>query len=178
MEYKIGMEPDRIGVLIGKKGEVKRRIEEATNTKITVDSNSGIVTISGNNLSDVMTAQNIIKAINYGFTPDKAFKLLDPDYSLHIIDIYNYLKKKDENNLRRVLGRIIGEKGKTRRILEETTNTDISIYRHYVAAIGLFDDILILDEAVKKLIMGLPHRVVYEYLYNARSMRRMGLGGW
>jgi len=178
VEYKVGIDPDRVGVLIGKKGEVKRRIEEATNTKIEVDSKSGVVTIKGESLSDVLTAQNIIKAINYGFSPEKALKLLDPDYNLHVIDVYNYLKKKDENNLRRVLGRIIGEKGKTRRILEETTNTDISIYRHYVAAIGLFDDILILDEAIRKLIMGLPHRVVYEYLYNARSMRKMGLGGW
>lgn len=178
MEYKIGIEPDRLGVLIGKKGGVKRRIEEATNTKIEVDSSSGVVTIKGDSLSNIMTAQNIIKAINYGFAPDKAFKLLDPDYNLHIIDVYNYLKKRDENNLRRVLGRIIGEKGRTRRILEETTNTNISIYRHYVAAIGLFDDILILDEAIRKLIMGLPHKVVYEYLYNTRSMRKMGLGGW
>ncbi len=178
MEYKIGIEPDRLGVLIGKKGEIKKKIEESTNTKLIVDSKSGIVTIEGENLTDLMTAQNIIKAINYGFSPEKAFKLLDPDYNLHIIDVYNFMKKRDENNLRRILGRIIGEKGKTRRILEETTNTDISIYRHYVAAIGLFDDILILDEAIRKLIKGLPHRVVYEYLYNARSMRKMGLRGW
>ncbi len=178
MEYKIGIEPDRLGVLIGKKGEIKKKIEESTNTKLIVDSKSGIVTIEGENLTDLMTAQNIIKAINYGFSPEKAFKLLDPDYNLHIIDVYNFMKKRDENNLRRILGRIIGEKGKTRRILEETTNTYISIYRHYVAAIGLFDDILILDEAIRKLIKGLPHRVVYEYLYNARSMRKMGLRGW
>ena len=54
MEYKVGIEPDRVGVLIGKKGEVKRRIEEATNTKIEVNSKSGVVTIKGESLSDVL----------------------------------------------------------------------------------------------------------------------------
>ena len=76
------------------------------------------------------------------------------------------------------MGRIIGERGKTKKILEETTGADISIYRNFVAAIGLFDNILIFDEAIKKLVKGLPHKVVYEFLYNTRSMRRMGLGAW
>jgi ribosomal RNA assembly protein len=173
-QYRIGVYPDRLGVIIGKKGEVKKRIEEMTGVKLEVDSKSSVITIYGNDMNSLVTAQNIIRAINHGFSPDKAFKLLDPDYTLHIIDIYTYLRKRDENNLKRVLGRIIGEKGKTKRILEETTGTNISIYRHYVAAIGLFEDIITLDEAVRRLVKGVPHKYVYEYLYNMRSMRRMG----
>ena len=178
MEYKLGIYSDRIGVIIGRKGKVKKRLEEMTGVKINVDSKSNTVTVSGDKLDSILTAMNIIKAMNYGFSPGKAFKLLDPDYVLHIIDIFTYLRKKDDNNLRRVMGRIIGERGKTKKILEETTGADISIYRNFVAAIGFFDNILIFDEAIKKLVKGLPHRIVYEFLYNARSMRRMGLGAW
>ena len=178
MQYKIGIYPDRLGVIIGKKGNVKKRIEELTGTTIEIDGKSSAVTIIGDDLNSLLTAQNIIKAINYGFSPEKAFKLLDPDYTLHIIDVFTYMRKRSENHLKRILGRIIGERGKAKRILEETTGTDISIYRNYVAAIGLFEDILVLDEAVKKLIKGLPHKVVYEYLYNTRSMRKMGLRKW
>jgi ribosomal RNA assembly protein len=174
----MGIYPDRTGVLIGKKGEVKKRIEELTGTKLEVDSKNNIVTIMGDDMSSIMTAQSIIKAINYGFSPERAYKLVDQDYNLHIIDIFTYLKKHDENNLRRVMGRIIGEKGRTKKILEETTGTFISIYRNYVAVIGLFDDILIVNEAIKRLALGTPHKYVYEFLYNARSMRKMGLTPW
>lgn len=174
----MGIYPDRIGVIIGKNGKVKRKIEEATGVKLEVDSKNNIVTIIGNDITSMITAQNIIRAINYGFSPEKAFKLIDPDYTLHIIDIFTHLRKRDENNLKRVLGRIIGERGKTKKILEETTRTYISIYRNYIAAIGLFEDIFILDEAIKKLVKGTPHKYVYEYLYNVRSMRRTGLCPW
>ncbi len=178
MEYKLGIYPDRIGVLIGRKGRVKKKLEEMTGVKINIDSESYTVTVTGDELDSILTATNIIKAVNYGFSPEKAFKLIDSDYVLHIIDIFTYLRKRNDNNLRRVMGRIIGEKGKTKKILEETTGADISIYKNFVAAIGFFDNILIFDEAVKKLVKGLPHKVVYEFLYNARSMRRMGLGAW
>ena len=178
MEVKMGVDPDRLGVIIGKKGEVKRRIERETNVKLIIDNKSCNITIKGDNYNNILTAQNIIKAINYGFSPERAFKLLDPDYNLHIIDLYTYMERRKESDLKRILGRIIGEKGKTRLILEETTNTYISIYRHYVAAIGLFDDILVLDEAIRRLVKGQPHKIVYEYLYNQRSLRRMGVPGW
>ena len=175
MEYRLPIDPDRLGVLIGRKGEVKRRIETLTNTSIEVNEKEGVIKIRGDDMDDVLTASNIVKAINLGFSPEKAFILLDRDMNLHIVDIYTYLKKRDENNLRRVLGRIIGEKGKTKRIIEETTETYLSIYRNYVAIIGSFDGIFLADEAIKMLALGKPHKVVYEYLYNAR---RMGRGGF
>lgn len=176
MQYKIGIYPDRMGVIIGRGGGVKERLENVTSIKIDIDSKSSILTISGEKLDSVLTALNIIRAMNYGFSPEKAFKLLDPDYTLYIIDIFTYLRKRDENNLKRVVGRIIGERGRTKKILEETTGADISVYRNFVAAIGLFENILVLDEAVRKLIKGLPHKIVYDFLYTTRSMRKMRLG--
>lgn len=173
MEYKVGVDPDRVGVLIGKRGEFKKWLEDRASVKIEVDSEACTVTIRGDNLSSVMAVVNVVKAINYGFSPEKASKLLEGDYVLHVIDVYAYLKKRDENNLRRVLGRIIGEKGKTRAIIEETTNTYLSIYRNYVAIIGLYEDVLIAAEAIRKLIEGVPHKYVYEELY--RSRRSWGL---
>ena len=178
MDYKVGVYPDRIGVIIGKKGKVKKKLEEFTGVKVSINVKSNTVTVSGDKPDSIFTTINIIKAMNYGFSPEKAFKLLDPDYILHIIDIFTYLRKRDENNLKRVMGRIIGEKGKTKKILEETTRTNISIYRNFVAVIGLFENILVLDEAIRKLIKGLPHKIVYEFLYNTRSIRKTGLGKW
>ncbi|PCN51252.1 RNA-processing protein [Candidatus Geothermarchaeota archaeon ex4572_27] len=171
-EQVITLFPDRIGVLIGKGGSVKEQLERYTNTKIEVDSKTGQVRIRGENLEDVMTALNIVKAINLGFSPERAFALLDSDMNLHVIDLYEYGIKGNSSDLKRVLGRIIGEKGKARRVIEETAEVYMSVYRHYVAIIGAFDNILMAKEAIKMLIEGAPHRVVYSYLFNQRRLRK------
>jgi len=178
MEYKMSINPDRIGILIGKGGEVRRRIEDLTGCEIDIDEKNGVITVRGDDVDSVLTASNIVKAINLGFSPDKAFMLLDRDMNLHIIDIYTYLKKRDENNLRRVLGRIIGERGKAKRVIEETSGTYMSIYRNYIAVIGDFEGIYMVDEAVKMLAKGLPHKIVYEHLYNMRRLSKGRLNLW
>ncbi|RLF40506.1 MAG: RNA-processing protein, partial [Thermoplasmata archaeon] len=43
---------DRIGVLIGHKGEVKEEIERKTKIKLKIDSNSGEVQIDDSNAED------------------------------------------------------------------------------------------------------------------------------
>lgn len=178
MEYRLAINPDRIGVLIGKGGEVRKRIEVLTGCEIEIDKKNGVIKVKGDDMNSVITASNIIKAINLGFSPDKAFMLLDQDMNLHIIDVYTLLKKRDENNLKRVLGRIIGEKGKAKRIIEETTGTTISIYRNYIGVIGDFEGVYMADEAIKMLAKGLPHRVVYEHLYNIRRLSKGRMGLW
>ena len=45
--YDIKIPKDRVAVLIGRKGEVKREIEECTNSKVKIDSKEGEVTVSG-----------------------------------------------------------------------------------------------------------------------------------
>ncbi len=176
-EQILNLYSDRIGVLIGRGGNVKSQLERMTNTKIEVDSNTGRVKIIGENLEDVMLAANIVKAINLGFSPERAFALLDPDMNLHVIDLYDHIKRSP-NDLKRVLGRIIGEKGKARRVIEETAEVYLSIYRHYVAIIGTFDSILLAKEAIKMLIDGAPHRAVYSYLFNQRRFKRLGDIWW
>ena len=170
-EQVLNMYPDRIGVLIGKGGSVKEQLERLTNTTIEINSKTGQVRVKGNNLEDVMMALNIIKAINLGFSPERAFTLLDTDMNLHTIDLYEYIRR-DPEDLKRILGRIIGEKGKARRVIEETAEVYLSIYRHFVSIIGTFDNILIAKEAIKMLIEGAPHKAVYSYLFNQRRIRR------
>lgn len=178
MEYRISINPDRIGILIGKNGVIKKRIETLTGCEMIIDRDNGVIRIKGDDLDSILTTSNIVKAINLGFSPEKALLLLDQDVNLHIIDIYTLLKKRNENNLKRVLGRIIGEKGKAKRIIEETTGTSISIYRNYVGVIGDFEGIYMADEAIKMLAKGLPHRVVYEHLYKMRRISKGRLGVW
>jgi ribosomal RNA assembly protein len=159
--------PERVGVLLGNSGRVKREIEEKTKTIITVDSSSGSIVIEpafqSTTALDLIKAQNIVRAIAHGFSPEKAFRLLEDDQVLEIIDVRQYVGDKP-NHIKRVLGRIIGENGKVRKILEEMTGAYISIYETYVAVIADYEVSNIVKRAVEMLIEGRTHSTVYKYI--------------
>ncbi len=158
---------DRVGVLIGKHGEVLKTVMERTKTKITVDSTNGIVVIEpatpATTPLDLMKAQDFVKAIAYGFSPDRAMRVLDEDQVLIVIDLKQYVKPSP-NHLTRVKGRIIGEGGRARKNLEELTGTYISVYGDYVAIIGDYESANAAREAILMLIEGRQHSTVYRYL--------------
>ena len=158
---------DRIGVLIGHDGKVKEEIMRRTRTRLTIDSTTGTVIIepaSPNTTAlELMKARDIVRAIAYGFSPERAFRLLDEDQILIVIDLKQYVGDKP-NHLQRILGRIIGEGGKARRILEEMTGTYISIYNTYVAIIGDYESANIAKNAIELLIEGRRHGTVYRYI--------------
>jgi len=173
---------DRIGVLIGHEGKIKDELMRRTRTIITVDSTTGTVIIEpatpNTTALELMKARDVVRAIAYGFSPERAFRLLDEDQVLLVIDLKQYVGDKP-NHLQRVKGRIIGESGKTRRIIEEMTGTYISIYKHYVAIIGDFESANIAKNAIELLIEGRRHGTVYRYieretfLEKRRKMRQL-----
>lgn len=158
---------ERVGVLLASNGRVKKEIEEKTKTIITVDPQTGAVVIEPAfpNISplDLIKAQNIVRAIGYGFSPERAFRLLEDDQVLEVIDVRQYVGDKP-NHIRRVLGRVIGEEGKARRMLEELTGTYISVYESYVAIIGDYETANIAKKAVEMLVEGRMHSTVYRYI--------------
>lgn len=158
---------ERIGVLLGSNGAVKREIEEKTKTIVSIDPDTGAVIIEpafpNTTALELIKAQNVVRAVGYGFSPERAFRLLEDDQVLEVVDVRQYVSNKP-NHLRRVLGRIIGEEGKTRRILEELTGTYISVYEPYVAIIGDYETASIVKRAVEMLIEGRMHSTVYKYV--------------
>ncbi|MEM0026681.1 MAG: KH domain-containing protein [Ignisphaera sp.] len=167
---------ERIGVLIGRNGEILKRLMEQTRTRISVDEVNGTTIIEPQSpqtkVLDLMKARDIVLAIGYGFSPERAFRLLNEDQILVVIDLKQYVKPT-ENHLTRVKGRLIGEEGKARKNLEEMTGTDISIYDDYVAIIGDYESVNIAREAVLMLIEGRQHSTVYKYVDKAmRQVRR------
>ena len=180
--FRLKIPVERVGVLIGKDGIVKHKIESACKVKLNIDSETGEVNIIARDDMDDPTlmfkAQNIVLAIGRGLSPEKAFKLLDDDYYLHIIDLRDILGKS-KSNLVRVKGRIIGKEGKTRRIIEETAGVDVSVYGHTVAIIGVVENIEIAKEAIEKLVKGSQHKTVYRFLGRKRSeLKRSRLELW
>ncbi len=174
--FHIKIPRERIGVLIGPGGSVRKRIEGELGVRLRIDSRSGDVEISlrneGGDISKLYQALNVVRAIGRGFSPERAFRLFDEDTLLDIIDLREYVGKS-ENALKRVKGRIIGREGKTRRLIEELTGVYVSVYGHTVSLIGTFDQLLVAREAVTKLIKGSQHKTVYNYLFRAvRDLKR------
>lgn len=166
---KLLVPKNRIGVIIGKKGETKKLIENELGVKLKIDSKSGEVTIMApQEKADVlMKAYDIIKAIGRGFSPEKALLLKDDEYTLTIIDLTQYAKRK--NALERIRGRIIGKKGKARLLIEEITGTHISVFGKTVSIIGKWDKVGLAEEAIRRLAEGAPHSRVFDWLYEQKK---------
>ena len=137
MKYlKIPME--RVGVLIGHKGEIKKSLEDKSGVKINIDSKSGEITLDDHEIKDpldVIKTENIIKAIGRGFSPENAWNLFGDESDFFVFNLHDYVGKK-EGHIRRLKSRIIGREGKTKRVLEELTGSKISVYGHTVSVIS------------------------------------------
>jgi len=174
---------ERIGVLIGPNGETKREIEENLNVRLEVNSGSGDVTINLNEDSNdpfqLFRARDIVLAIGRGFSPQRAFRLMrNEDDILTIIDLREIFGK-NKSDIKRVKGRIIGKDGKTRRIIEESTETYISVYGHTVSIIGGVEGSRIAREAIDMLIRGSQHATVYRFLQRKRhELKKRELELW
>ncbi|MCX6692390.1 MAG: KH domain-containing protein, partial [Methanoregula sp.] len=90
MIQEVKISGSRIGALIGKGGETKKVLEAKTHTTITIDSKEGAVKVEGSeeNTVPLLRAVETINAINRGFSPERAFELLDDeDLLLDMIDL-------------------------------------------------------------------------------------------
>lgn len=158
---------ERAGVLIGNKGSTKAEIEKGTGTNIFVDGKTGEVVIESSanskDPSGILKARDLINAIARGFSPERAFRLFSDGQILEIIDLKDILGDS-RNQLIRVKGRVIGEKGKTRRIIENLTNVYVSVYGHTVALIGDYEEVRVAKEAIEMLLKGMQHGTVYRFL--------------
>ena len=165
--YDLKIPRDRIAVLIGTKGEVKREIEEHTHTSIDVDSKEGDITIKGEDALGLYNAREVIKAISRGFNPEFARLLLKGDYALEIVSLGDY-GLKEKNQFLRFKGRVIGREGKSRKTIEQLTDTYLVVYGKTIGIIGYPMDVANARKAIESLIGGSPHSHVYKWLEKKR----------
>ncbi len=111
----------------------------------------------------IFIARRIIDAINYGFHPSKAIKIIHPNVHLEVIDLEDKIGTSVKK-LTRYKGRLIGEKGKMRQNLEYYSSVYMSIFRKYLALIGTPDKLIIAKKAISMILKGCPHKAVISYL--------------
>ncbi|MFC7201182.1 KH domain-containing protein [Halospeciosus flavus] len=169
MTQHVKIPQDRIGVLIGEGGETLRRIEREAEVRLDVDSENGAVAVekTGDPLRG-MKGPDIVRAIGRGFDPDVALSLLDDDMRMFdLVDIDR--AARNDNDLRRKKGRLIGENGRTRELVEELTGADVVIYGSTFGIVGDPKQVEIARSAAEMLLDGAPHGSVYSFLERKRA---------
>jgi len=160
---------DRIGVLIGQGGETMREIETRAEVRLDIDSESGNVAIEkvGDPVKG-LKGPDIVRAIGRGFAPEEALHLLDDDMMIfEIVDIG--AATRNERDLRRQKGRLIGEDGRTRELMAELTGASVTIYGSTLATIGGPKQVEAVREAAEMILDGAPHGAVYSVLEERRQ---------
>jgi ribosomal RNA assembly protein len=174
---------ERVGVLIGREGEVKKRIEENLSVCLTISGETGMVEITSRDEKtdpvSLLRAKDIATAVGRGFSPENAYILFDEDMVLELIDLRE-LYGKNESDIRRVKGRIIGQDGKTRRIIEEMTRAHLSIFGDTIGMLGTYERVATAREAIDMILNGKQHATVYRFLRDRRweEKRRQTLEIW
>ncbi len=165
---------DRIGVLIGKSGSIKSKIERVCSVSITIDSETGEVMIKGTGkIEDMLPfkAEEVVMAIGRGFSPEKALRLLKGENVLRIIDLREF-GGKSYSQVERIKARIIGEGGRVRKNMEDLTGANISVYGRTVAIIGEGSHLRSAVDAIIALCSGSTHGRVYNELHEARRREK------
>jgi ribosomal RNA assembly protein len=163
---------ERVGVLIGPDGKTKKSIEEQLSVKLEVESETGGVTLTLDEKAEdpslLFRAKDVVTAIGRGFSPEHSFCLIrNEEAVLDVIDLRTIFGRS-ESDIKRVKGRIIGMNGKTRRLIEELTDTNVAVYGHTVSIVGGIEEAQAAREAIQMLINGSLHATVYRFLHRKR----------
>lgn len=169
--YELRVPKERVAVIIGKHGEMKRLLEREAGVKISIDSEEHVVTLKGDDSLKLYSAREMVKAIARGFNPEVAKLLLRQDYTFEIINISEFANTK--GSILRLKGRTIGTDGKARRRIEEETETFIVVYGKTVCVIGELEHAKVAVRAIEKLLQGNMHSTVWKFLDKMRRKLKM-----
>ncbi len=173
--YELKVPRNRVAVIIGKEGSIKKEIEESTGTKLNIDSKEGDIFISGEDGLGLYSAREIIKAIGRGFNPEIAKLLLKQDYIFEVVDLTDFAGKSNDAMIR-LKGRVIGREGKSRKLIEELTECSISVFGKTISIIGSAESAAAARQAVESLLGGSRHANVYKWLEKRRrGMKRRSM---
>lgn len=166
--YELKIPKDRVAVLIGKKGEIKKELEDISKANIEIDSKEGEVVLTGKDSIVLYSLKEVIRAISRGFNPEIAKLLFRQDYCLEIVNLNDFNEHKTHQL--RLKGRVIGRKGKSRSTIEEMTGCYISVYGKTIAIIGSIIEVPVAKKAIESLLMGSMHTSVYKWLEKQKRM--------
>jgi len=143
-----------------RRGKFKNLLEKFTETKIELGDD---ISIESDDPLKILRIKMVLQAFGRGFDFDTAMNLLDEDYILDIIEM-KIFSGKSRNRMIELKGRVIGTKGRSKKMIEDDTETKISIYGKTICIIGRWDRIMHARKAIEMLLNGSLHNTVYRFL--------------
>lgn len=175
MEHLSRVPKDRIAVLIGKSGKTRKMIEGACEGDLSIDSQTGDVSISWTGEPDPirrMKVPDVISAIGRGFSPERAVQLLEDNVFLRMYDIREWVGRQP-NQTRRMRSRLIGTNGRIRTLIEEISRCEITVYGSTVAVMGDNDGLSLATPAIEGILGGSEHSTVLFGLEQDKRRQRL-----
>ncbi len=169
---------DRIAVIIGAKGQTRRDLQKAAGCKqLQIDSETGEIEVYWPEAGEydpvkALKLPDVIKAVGRGMAPKRAIQLLQDDWFFEIVDLKDHVGKRS-NQQRRIRARIIGSEGKIRKMIEQHTGTEISIYKSTIVLVGEGLGLSNARQAIEMLASGSEHGTVIKYLEKERRKSRL-----
>jgi len=145
---------------------LKEQLEKFTDAKIKLGNDVEVV---ADDPLLVLKAKDIVKAFGRGFDTKDALNLLDDEYFLDTIEIKDFAGRS-QKRMEILRGRVIGTAGKTKRMIEEFTDSKVSVYGKTVSIIGRWNKVKIAREAIEMLLCGRLHSSVYRFLEKQKSV--------
>ena len=169
---------DRIAGLIGSKVATAKAIREACGCEnLFINSETGDVEVHWGDAGSydpvkAMKLPDVIKAIGRGMAPKAAIRLFDDRHFFEMVDLRDFVGKRS-NRQRQIRSRIIGSQGKVRRLIENLTDTEITIYKSTVVIIGEEEGLFAARQAIEMLAGGSEHGSVLGYLEKDRRRAKL-----
>ena len=155
-------------IYVGKVKVVKKfneQIEKTLGVSIKID--GGNVIFSGEPY-DEYASMRVFEAIRFGFSVKKALALKDETMAFKVVHIKSHTRRQ----LKDIRARLIGTKGKTRRVMADISGCEILIKENEVGIIGDAEEVGIVETAIINLIRGSKQSNMYQYLERMNRERK------
>lgn len=136
----------------------KKKLEKELKVKITTK--GGTVILEGAPENEYL-AEKVMQALDLGFPLLKALEIKNNEYVFEILNLKDYARTK---NIGVVKSRLIGTKGKTLGILEETTGGYFEVSDNSIGIICSPENLKDITTALVSLIKGSKHGNVYGFI--------------
>ncbi|HLI46387.1 MAG TPA: KH domain-containing protein [Geobacterales bacterium] len=156
---------------IKKNPSLLEEIDRYSASVLNIDEDAGSVIIKGkDNMSDVLKARDFVIALDNCVSDDIALEILRKDLQLYLIDLKDFFSKED---VKRVMSRIIGEGGKIKARISESTGSHIFITDSKILLIGNYDEIEYARQAIQIIVDGSPFSRLFKYLEKVKREKQL-----
>jgi len=154
-EELVPIPEERVGYLKKNLKPISRRL------KLALEIDSDCVLHAQGESIDIYFGKKVLVALAFGFGMREAFGLLSDNKQLIVADIGELVPRQ---SIERVLGRIIGEEGKTKALIQKITHCKLDVVGQKVGIICTYEMREPLAKAISMLVNGAKQGHVYTYL--------------